>query len=147
MWDDMSMYSRFFLKNFFLNEFFSNFFNFYLSLNFFLFSKFFNKNVITSREKFFKPLRSIDLTQLQKPNKFYETGVSDSLNGRVWLAFVSGWCVVAVFLYTPKITLDSGRGDVVFQKSKVYQYLNKFFFYKHNYSALQSLSKLGTGVF
>lgn len=135
------MYNRFLLKSLFLNFFLSDFFNFYLSLNFFFFSNFFEKNITHLRDKFVPDLLKIDLKKYRKVNKFYEDHVSEALPGRIHMSVFSNWWIVNVFLYQPHIHVEEEDEELP-ETPYLPHYLNKLFFLKNNFNYFSQLNVL-----
>lgn len=146
MWDSLYSYNRFLLKSLFLNFFFSDFFNFYLSLNFFFFSNFFEKNVSRIREKLIPEILNIDLTKFRKINKFYEENVSSSLTGRIHMLVFGGWWILSIFIYQSQIKTEEEE-EFIPESPYTAHYLNKLFFFKNNLNYLSSINTFSKTVF
>lgn len=146
MWDSLHMYNRFFLKSLFLTSFFSDFFNFYLSLNFFFFSNFFEKNIKYVREKFKSEVLKIDLNRHRKINKFYEESVSEALSSRVHMMVFGNWWILIIFLYQSHIVLEEEEEEIP-ETPYLTHYLNKLFFLKNNFNYFYKINTLSRTSF
>jgi hypothetical protein len=140
MWDNINNYSKFFLKSLFFNSIFFNFFNFYLSLNFFFYTFFFEQNLRNARIGYFSKLKNIDLSKIHKPNKFYQTNVSDALAGRIRILVFSNWYIIITHLYLSEAPLDESseeeEGGFIphsyTENTKINNYIQSYVFYKNN---------------
>ena len=132
MWDNLQQYSRFFLKNLFLNEFLSNFFNFYLTVNYFFFSNFFRKNIINGRQKFQTQLSKINVIKYRQTNNNYIKFLKKSFSGRVWVFFFNTWCITSVFIYSSKF--KTKRIQPKTKKANFSLFFLKLFVIKNNYN-------------
>lgn len=146
MWDSLHSYNRFLLKSLFLNFFFFDFFNFYLSLNFFFFSNSFEKNVFRVREKLIPEILNIDLTKLRKINKFYEESVSFSLTGRIHMLVFGGWWILSIFIYQSQVKTEE-EDEFISESLYTAHYLNKLFFFKNNLNYLSPINAFSKTVF
>jgi hypothetical protein len=131
MWDNLQQYNKFFLKNLFLNSILSNFFNFYLTMNYFFFSNFFKKNALNSRKKKMNKILNINHYKYRTNNNNYIKFLKKSFSGRVWVFFFNTWCVTSIFIYTSKFKIKKLK----MQKKKeiINTLFFKFLFLKNNF--------------
>ena len=134
MWDNISCYNKFLLKSLFFNNFFFNFFNFFLSLNFFFYTKHFNSNALTARQQNQGLIQNFDSKKIKKPNELYKEVASGYLSGRVGILVFNGWYIISINLYLleQRIPEDNAKSDDSDSSDPhlLDDYMHDFFFIK-----------------
>ena len=99
MWDNLQYYNKFFRKGLFFNLVFFNLFNFYLTLNFFFYTKNFYKNLDLCRGKYKNFYINFNLQAAKHININYGKNLNSTYPGKIWIFVIEHWYIISVFMY------------------------------------------------
>jgi hypothetical protein len=109
MWDNLQYYNRFFMKSLFFNLIFFNIFNFYLTLNFFFYTKNFYKNINYCRNKYKNFFLNLNLNSYKYINYNYGKSLNNVYPGKVWIFIIEQWYIISIFLYNSVFTKEDSE--------------------------------------
>lgn len=141
MWYNKFCYTSFFKFDLILNNVYSNFFNYFLSLNFFFVTKAFYKNLKSARaDRQPKLLTRVDLTKLTTFRKSLDSAATLASTGRIHALHFNHWYIVLIFIYYPQVRLAKKKRR---KSLKIFnKYLWKLFFCKGEQHTFNQNTKL-----
>lgn len=141
MWDNLQHYNRFLIKGVFFNFVFFNIFNFYLTLNFFFYTKNFYKNINLCRDKYKNFFINFELNLLKNINFNYGKNLNNTYPGKVWIFIIEHWYVISIFLYN-SILSNAEFEEIKNNIKNIFPYMYSTIFLKHNFHKLNNYKRI-----
>jgi hypothetical protein len=146
MWDNLQYYNKFFRKSLFFNFVFFNIFNFYLSLNFFFYTKNFYKNLDTCRNKYKNFYTRFNLESLKQINSNYGKNLNNTYPGKVWIFSIEQWYIISVLLYN-SIFMELPNGFAQTRIKNIFPHVYYNIFIKSNLYHMNKYKTILTNIF